>query len=121
MAEQSSQRLDRWLWCARFVKSRTLAAKLCAAGRVDLGGIAVAKAHQPVRVGDLLVLRWGRFERRIIVQGLAARRGPASEARLLYAETAPPRRIAEVEETWTPLLGDDDDLAGDVRTSTLTR
>src|SRR5713226_8011285 len=79
----ATQRLDRWLWCARFVKSRTLAARLCTADRVSLGGIAVQKAHHLVRVGDRLTLRLGRFERRIEVLALAQRRGPASEARTL--------------------------------------
>lgn len=103
------QRLDRWLWCARFVKSRTLAARLCAVGRVSLGGVPVTKAHQPVRVGDRLALRWGRFERRIVVQALATRRGPASEARSLYVEAAPPVPLPRAEDPWTPLLGHEDD------------
>ncbi len=103
----ASQRLDRWLWCARFAKSRSLAARLCTSERVMLGGIPVQKAHQLVRVGDRLTLRLGRFERRIEVLALAQRRGPASEARMLYAETVPP--IPCPEEAWSPLLASDDD------------
>ncbi len=105
----TTQRLDRWLWCARFAKSRSLAARLCTSERVTLGGAMVQKAHQAVRIGDRLTLRLGRFERRIEVLALAQRRGPASEARTLYAETASPSPLAEPEEVWSPLLASDDD------------
>lgn len=106
----ATQRLDRWLWCARFTKSRSLAARLCTSDRVTLGGIAVQKAHHPVRVGDRLTLRLGRFERRIEVLALAHRRGPASEARVLYAETTPPTEVADAVEPWTSLFGDEDEF-----------
>jgi len=106
----ATQRLDRWLWCARFVKSRSLAARLCTSERVTLGGAVVQKAHQAVRVGDHLTLHLGRFERRIEVLALAARRGPASEARMLYMETQPPIPLASPEEAWSPLLVLDDEL-----------
>ena len=105
-ASPAYQRLVRWLWCARFAKSRSLAAKLCAAGFVSLGDQPVHKAHQPVRVGDRLVLRLGRWERRIEVSALGVRRGPASEARTLYVETAPPQAIA-TQGAWTSLFDDD--------------
>jgi ribosome-associated heat shock protein Hsp15 len=105
----ATQRLDRWLWCARFVKSRSLATRLCTSERVLLGGALVQKAHHAVRVGDRLTLRLGRVERRIEVLALAQRRGPASEARMLYAETAPPAPITDREEVWVPLLDPDDD------------
>jgi ribosome-associated heat shock protein Hsp15 len=104
---ESSQRLDRWLWCARFAKSRALAAQFCTGRKVTLGDMVISKAHHPVRVGDRLVIRLGRVERRIIVQALAARRGPASEARLLYAEIAPPSPVKDEEEPWTPLIDDE--------------
>lgn len=105
----ATQRLDRWLWCARFAKSRSLAARLCTSERVTLGGAMVQKAHQAVRVGDRLTLRLGRFERRIEVLALAERRGPASEARTLYAEIAQPTPIPERDDVWVPLLDSDDD------------
>jgi ribosome-associated heat shock protein Hsp15 len=105
----ATQRLDRWLWCARFVKSRSLAARLCTSERVMLGGFWVQKAHHAIRVGDRLTLRLGRFERRIEVLALAQRRGPASEARTLYTETAPPTPVPDDEEVWSPLLDTDDD------------
>ena len=106
----ATQRLDRWLWCARFAKSRSLAARLCTSERVTLGGAMVQKAHQAVRVGDRLTLRLGRFQRRIEVLALAHRRGPASEARTLYAETEAPTPLAEEPEVWSPLLMADDEL-----------
>ena len=99
-----TQRLDRWLWCARFVKSRSLAARLCTSERITLGGVTVQKARHAVRVGDRLTLRVGHFERRVEVLALAQRRGPASEARTLYAESEPPTRIADREQAWSPLL-----------------
>jgi len=102
----STQRLDRWIWCARFVKSRALAAKLCGLGAVTLGTVAVAKAHQPVRVGDHLTLRLGRIERRVEILALADRRGPASEARTLYAETVPAAVIEDSRETWVSLFAE---------------
>ena len=107
----ATQRLDRWLWCARFAKSRSLGARLCTSERILLGNAPVLKAHHAVRVGDRLTLRLGRFERRIEVLALAQRRGPASEARTLYSETAPPTLIVEREAVWSPLLiADDDEL-----------
>jgi ribosome-associated heat shock protein Hsp15 len=112
MAERASpaaQRLDRWLWCARFTRSRGLAAKLCTGGLVSLGDVPVRKAHQSVRIGDRLTLRLGRWERRIEVLALGSRRGPASEARTLYAETEPPRAVEAPAETWASLFEDDDD------------
>jgi ribosome-associated heat shock protein Hsp15 len=110
----ATQRLDRWLWCARFAKSRSLAARLCTGERIILGGATVQKAHHAIRVGDRLTLRLGRVERRIEVLALAQRRGPASEARTLYAETAPPIPPADRDEAWSPLLvHEDDELASE--------
>ena len=113
-APATTQRLDRWLWCARFAKSRSLAARLCTSERIILGAAIVQKAHHAIRVGDHLTLRLGRVERRIEVLALAQRRGPASEARTLYAETAPPLPLADRDEAWSPLLvHEDDELASE--------
>jgi ribosome-associated heat shock protein Hsp15 len=109
----ATQRLDRWLWCARFVRSRALATRLCTSDQVVLGGVLVQKAHQAVRVGDRLTLRLGRVERRIEVLGLAPRRGPASEARALYAEAMPPTLLAETAERWTSLFAEEVDEDND--------
>ncbi|HKF71790.1 MAG TPA: RNA-binding S4 domain-containing protein [Stellaceae bacterium] len=107
-----TQRLDRWLWCARFAKSRSLAARLCTGERVLIGDTLVQKAHYALRVGDRLTVRLGRTERRIEVLALAERRGPASEARKLYVETAPPTALVERAEAWSPLLAADEDELG---------
>jgi ribosome-associated heat shock protein Hsp15 len=101
------RRLDRWLWFARFVKSRSLAARLIAAGAVTLNGVAVRKANQAVRVGDRVSVPQGGFRRTVRVVALGARRGPAAEARLLYQETAAPVRFVPPAPDWVPLLAEE--------------
>ena len=88
--DDGAQRLDKWLWCARFFKSRGLASKLLGAGHLRLSGKVVAKAHQKVRVGDVLTFPQGPHVRVIEVLGLAVRRGPAPEAATLYQDLSPP-------------------------------
>ncbi len=87
-----SQRLDKWLWCARFFKSRNLAGKLLAAGRLRLSGKVVSKAHQLVRSGDILTFPQGADIRVVKVTSLAERRGPAQEAQTLYEDLESIRR-----------------------------
>jgi len=95
-----SQRLDKWLWCARFFKSRSLANAMLATGRLRLDGSAVAKAHQKVRVGAVLTFPQGPHVRVVRVLSLATRRGPAPEARTLYEDLAPPpERKPETSDT----------------------
>jgi ribosome-associated heat shock protein Hsp15 len=79
-------RLDKWLWHARFVRSRALAADLVGGRRVRINDHLVGKTHQLVRPGDVVTLRLGERLHVIRVVGLGARRGPASEARHLYDE-----------------------------------
>ena len=105
--ERAKARLDQWLWFARLAKSRSLAARLCAAGAVEINGSAATKPNQTVRVGDVLVVPQGGWRRTVQVIALGTRRGPASEARTLYEEAAPARR-REALPGWVPLLGDDD-------------
>jgi ribosome-associated heat shock protein Hsp15 len=88
--ESNGQRLDKWLWRARFFKTRTLAAKLCNGGHVRSGGNAITKAHHQVRIGDVLTFAQGRYIRVVKVLALGTRRGPASEARTLYEDLNPP-------------------------------
>jgi len=90
MSEEDGRRLDKWLWFARFCKSRTLASKLCAAGKVRIGGELVHKAHCLIRPGDVLTFPQGPHIRVVRVVQLGVRRGPASEARTLYEDLAPP-------------------------------
>lgn len=84
--ESGSQRLDKWLWCARFFKSRAIASKLCGEGRLRLDGRVIDKTHALVRVGDVLTFPLGSGIKVVRVLALAARRGPAPEARGLYAD-----------------------------------
>ena len=85
-----SLRLDKWLWRARFCRTRTLAAKLAAAGKVRIAGAAVFKAHHGVKPGDVLTFPLGPHIRTVRIRALGERRGPASEARELYEDLAPP-------------------------------
>jgi ribosome-associated heat shock protein Hsp15 len=79
-------RMDKWLWAARFFKTRALAAKACELGRVSSNG-QPAKSARPVRVGDLLQVRneGGDFEVKVLA--LSDIRGPAAVAQTLYQET----------------------------------
>jgi ribosome-associated heat shock protein Hsp15 len=83
-------RIDKWLWFARFCKTRTLAAELCAGGRVRVNRRVVEKASAQVRVGDVLTFPMGRHVRVIRVLAMALQRGPFEDARLLYEDLAPP-------------------------------
>jgi len=108
--ERAKTRLDQWLWFARLAKSRSLAARLCAAGAIRVNGATVTKPNQTVRVGDLVVVPQGSVQRTVRVLALGARRGPASEARALYQETAA-ARLRDLAPIWVPLL-DEEDAAG---------
>jgi ribosome-associated heat shock protein Hsp15 len=87
-------RVDRWLWAARLVKTRTLGADAARGGRVHVNGIAV-KPSKEIHVGDRLELTTGPVRRTVVVRGTAQRRGPASEAVTLYEETAESREARE--------------------------
>jgi ribosome-associated heat shock protein Hsp15 len=78
-------RLDKWLWAARFYKTRSLAAEAIAGGKVQLNGDRVKRA-KPVQIGDELRIRQGPYEQLILVRGVSERRGPAAIAAELYAE-----------------------------------
>lgn len=88
-------RLDKWLWAARFFKTRSLAVDEIDKGRVTVNGQA-AKASRDLRVGDLVQLRQGQVERTVKVAGLSGIRGPAPVAQALYEET--PDSIAAREK-----------------------
>jgi ribosome-associated heat shock protein Hsp15 len=80
-------RLDKWLWAARFFKTRSLAQQAIAAGRVKLNEGRVKPAHE-LKPGDSVAVRAGEYEWQVLVKRLSERRGPAEEARTLYEETA---------------------------------
>jgi ribosome-associated heat shock protein Hsp15 len=84
-------RLDKWLWCARFYKTRALAVEEIGKGRITVNTQA-AKAARELRVGDTVALRQSHVQRTVIVRGLSSHRGPAPVAQQLYEET--PESIA---------------------------
>ena len=84
-------RLDKWLWYARFARTRSLAAKLVASARFRINGNPTDKAHHALRPGDVLTFPLGPHIRVIKVLGLGERRGPAPEARMLYEDLDPPK------------------------------
>ena len=79
-----SLRIDKWLWHARFCKTRAIAQAKAAAGHIRLNGQRVEKASAAVRVGDVLIVPAGGKVIALKVVGLGERRGPAPEARTLY-------------------------------------
>ena len=86
-AEESRQRIDKWLWAARFFKTRSLGAAAVDGGRVKWNGQQVKPARE-LKPGDELEISAGELRWTVIVRGLNAQRRPAPEARLLYEETA---------------------------------
>ena len=89
------QRIDKWLWAARFYKTRALAVQEIERGRVQVAGQDVKPARE-IQPGDMVALRQGPVRREVRVQALSAQRGPAPVAQQLYAET--PHSIAEREQ-----------------------
>ena len=85
-APRPALRLDKFLWHARFFKTRSQAAAFVAKGRLRLDGMPTARAHQPVRVGCVLTFPLGPRIRIVRVLALGERRGPAAEARTLYED-----------------------------------
>ncbi len=88
MSRQDRQRLDKWLWFARFAKTRTLSAKLVASGFVRVNGQRVDAPAKPLAIGDVVTVALGRTTLVLRVEGLGSRRGPAEEARTLYTDLA---------------------------------
>jgi ribosome-associated heat shock protein Hsp15 len=78
-------RLDKWLWAARFYKTRSLAAEAIAGGKVQVNGDRVKRA-KPVQIGDEVRIRQGPYEHLILVRGVSDRRGPAAATAELYVE-----------------------------------
>jgi ribosome-associated heat shock protein Hsp15 len=95
-------RLDKWLWYARFAKTRALAQKLIEHGQIRVNGAALEKPSALVRPGDAVAITLGPVRRTVIVRDTGERRGPPSEARTLYDEPAPPERLSW-EEAGLPL------------------
>ena len=89
-AQQSTGRLDKWLWHARFFKTRSLAAQVVGAGKVRVDGVPVSKPSRAIAPGVVLTFPQARTIRVVRVVALADRRGPASEAQQLYEDLTPP-------------------------------
>lgn len=87
-------RLDKWLFFARFARSRTLAARLVSDGCVRLNTVKVETPARPVRPGDVLTLALPHAVRVVRVEACGSRRGPASEAATLFVDVAPPVPVA---------------------------
>ena len=93
-----TQRLDQWLWHARFFKTRSLATKLVSGGHVRVDGVRVSKPAHALRPATTLTFPQAKRIRVIRVEALATRRGPAPEAQALYTDLSPP----EPEEKLPP-------------------
>ena len=99
-----SLRIDKWLWAARFYKTRSLAAEEIGKGRVQING-QDAKASREVKAGDQVRLRQGAVLREVWVRDISAQRGPAPQAQLLYEETpesVQAREAAARQRQWAP-------------------
>lgn len=83
----ASLRIDKWLWAARFFKTRSIASDEIGKNRVQING-QDAKASREVKPGDTVRMRQGQVDRTVLVKGISAVRGPAPVAQLLYEETA---------------------------------
>lgn len=87
MAHIDKLRVDKWLWAARFYKTRSLACDEIDKGRVQVNGVTVKPARE-LKVGDSVRVRMSSVTRTFTVQAISDKRGPATQAALLYAETA---------------------------------
>lgn len=92
-------RLDRWLWYARFFKTRNLATRLIASGKLRLNGEVMSKPHRTAVVGQVLTFMQQNDVRVIEIVVLGQRRGPATEAAELYNDLSPPVARTKVDET----------------------
>lgn len=87
--QRETLRLDKWLWQARFYKTRSLASRVVGEGRVRLNARRVVKPAHPVGAGDVLTFAQGEQVKVVRILALGSRRGPASEAQTLYEDLSP--------------------------------
>lgn len=104
MSEASTDklRLDKWLWYARFYKTRSLAASIVAGGAVRINGTPASKRSTTITAGDVLTFSKDDHIRVIRVEACGTRRGPAPEAQALYTDMAPPERKTEEKVPHNP-------------------
>lgn len=93
-SDDTKVRVDKWLWAARFYKTRSLAAEAIAGGKVQVNGDRVKRAR-PLEVGDEVRIRLGPYEHQVVVRELSDRRGPATDAARLYEEKPDSRAARE--------------------------
>jgi ribosome-associated heat shock protein Hsp15 len=93
-AEDGRVRIDKWLWAARFFKTRSLAADAIAGGKVQVNGERVKRAR-PLQLGDEVRIRLGPYEHQVVVRELSDQRGPAAQAAVLYEEKESSRAARE--------------------------
>lgn len=103
-SEESALRVDKWLYHARFFKSRTLAAKMCDGGGLRIDGEKVRKSHYKVKPGEVLTFSQGPWIRVVKVLALGTRRGPAAEARALYEDLSPPEQQKKLPKSAAPAV-----------------
>ena len=106
MADPVNLRLDKFLWFARIVKTRSLAQSIAENGRLRIGGRIVDRAHAPVRIGDVLSFAVHGRVRVIRIEALPTRRGPAAEARLLYSELTERPLTSEAPDDYRSASGE---------------
>ena len=99
-------RVDKWLWYARFFKSRSLATRLVQARKVRINSVITKKASATVKIEDVLTFPQGRNIRVVRIQELGHRRGPATEARALYEDLAPPDKKKKMKSENSVALRD---------------
>lgn len=87
------QRIDKWLWFARFVKTRGLAKDLCESGHIKLNGTTIRKPSTTVKAGDEVEMVLDPWRRWLKIEALGVRRGPAPEAQALYTALREPERL----------------------------
>lgn len=98
MTQLEKIRIDKWLWAARFYKTRSLAATEVGKGRIELNGQPCTKPAREVKVGDMLAIRQEQTSRTLEIKALSAVRGPAPVAQLLYEETRESIQAREAEK-----------------------
>jgi ribosome-associated heat shock protein Hsp15 len=101
----ASQRIDKWLWHARFARTRTAAQRLVVSGKVRVNRQKITSASRPVRPGDVLTLVAGRTVRVIEIIAIAARRGSAEAAKALYSDRSPAIKVSAPNPQQEPAAG----------------
>ncbi|NVO17166.1 MAG: RNA-binding S4 domain-containing protein [Rhodoplanes sp.] len=97
MVDLVRQRIDKWLWHARVVRTRSAAAALAAGGQVRVNGARIDAASRPVKLGDVVTIALDSRVRVLAVTGFAERRGSATDAQVLFRDEAPPAAATPAE------------------------